>query len=103
MFLFGVILVCIQSESGKRRTRITPNTDTFYAVAILFICLQRNCMMFNIDNSHLSLSTKIEINANIDGNKIEPENKEELSLEDHVNSMCKKASQKLNALSGIAS
>ena len=60
-------------------------------------------MMVNIDNSHLLLSAKIEINANIDGNKIEPENKEELSFEDHVNSMCKKASQKLNALSGIAS
>ena len=24
----------IQSECGKIRTRITPNTDTFYAVAI---------------------------------------------------------------------
>ena len=30
--VFGVILVCIQSECGKIRTRITPNTDTFYAV-----------------------------------------------------------------------
>ena len=42
--VFGVILVhifqhldwmwteCIQSECGKMRTRITPNTDTFYAV-----------------------------------------------------------------------
>ena len=35
---FGVILVCIFphsdwiSECGKMRTRITPNTDTFYAV-----------------------------------------------------------------------
>ena len=42
MPLFGVILVrifphsdwCIQSECGKMRTRITPNTDTFYAVNI---------------------------------------------------------------------
>ena len=48
MFVFGVILVCIfphldwilrysvslriQSECGKMRTRITPNTDTFHAV-----------------------------------------------------------------------
>ena len=29
--VFGVILVCIQSECGKIRTRITLNTDTFYA------------------------------------------------------------------------
>ena len=27
----------IQSECGKMRTRITPNTDTFYAVQIIFI------------------------------------------------------------------
>ena len=30
--VFEVILVRIQSECGKIRTRITPNTDTFYAV-----------------------------------------------------------------------
>ena len=30
--IFGVILVRIQSESEKIRTRITPNTDTFNAV-----------------------------------------------------------------------
>ena len=32
MSLFGVILVCIQSECGKIRTRITPHKDTFHAV-----------------------------------------------------------------------
>ena len=31
--VFGVILVRIQSEWEKIRTRITPNTDTFYAVS----------------------------------------------------------------------
>ena len=35
--VFGVILVCIQSECGKIRTRITPNTDTFYAVRVVQI------------------------------------------------------------------
>ena len=30
---FGVILVRIQSECGKLRTKINPNTDTFYAVS----------------------------------------------------------------------
>ena len=29
--VFEVILIRIQSECGKARTRITPNTDTFYA------------------------------------------------------------------------
>ena len=32
MSVFAVILVRIQSECRKLRTRITPNTDTFYAV-----------------------------------------------------------------------
>ena len=31
---YGVSL-CIQSECGKMRTRITPNTDTFYAVIVM--------------------------------------------------------------------
>ena len=32
MSIFGVILVRIQSECGKIRTRITSNTDTFHVV-----------------------------------------------------------------------
>ena len=47
MSLFGVILVLIfphldwiRSECRKMRTRITPNTDTFYAVQIK--CVQLN-------------------------------------------------------------
>ena len=31
---YGVSL-CIQSECGKMRTRITPNTDTFYTMWVL--------------------------------------------------------------------
>ena len=34
VFIFGVILVGIQFECGKTPTRITPNTDTFYAVLV---------------------------------------------------------------------
>ena len=30
--MFGVIQVHIQSKHGKIKTRITPNSDTFYAV-----------------------------------------------------------------------
>ena len=36
MSLFGVVLVRIQSECGKMWTRITPNTDTFHVVIVLF-------------------------------------------------------------------
>ena len=35
MSVFGVILVRIQSECGKMRTRITPKTDIFYAVFVI--------------------------------------------------------------------
>ena len=34
--VFGVILVRIQSECRKMRIRITPNTNTIYAVIIAF-------------------------------------------------------------------
>ena len=34
VFIFEVILVRIQSECGKIRIRITPNTDTFYAATV---------------------------------------------------------------------
>ena len=34
LFVFGVILVRIQSEYRKIRTRITPNMDTFHAVTV---------------------------------------------------------------------
>ena len=29
-----IVSLCIRSECGKMRTRITPNMDTFYAVSI---------------------------------------------------------------------
>ena len=36
MSIFGVFLVCIQSECGKIRIRKAPNTDTFHAVLCTF-------------------------------------------------------------------
>ena len=32
------VSLCIQSEHGKIRTRITPNMDTFYAVFLYDLC-----------------------------------------------------------------
>ena len=31
--------LCIQSECGKMHTKITPNTDTFYAVIYFYVCI----------------------------------------------------------------
>ena len=35
VYVFGVLLVRIQSECGKIRTKKTPNTDTFHAVFMI--------------------------------------------------------------------
>ena len=43
----------MQENAGKMRTRITPNTDTFYAVRVLNILLQSR------DNKWQSLSELI--------------------------------------------
>ena len=36
------VSLCIQSECGKMRTRITPNTETFHAVVIILELLQKS-------------------------------------------------------------
>ena len=66
--VFGVILVCIfphsdliriQSECGKMWTRITPNTDSFYAMRLLSI---ENVILFrqSIVCSCITFSTILE-------------------------------------------
>ena len=69
-------------------------------------------MKVNPDKSHLLLSGNKKLKSNIDNNIIESEMKQELlgvkidsklSFEEHVNNICKKASQKLNALARISS
>ena len=50
MSVFGVILVRIfphSAEYGKMRTRITPNTDTFYEV--LCVCLKIKLLQRSIN------------------------------------------------------
>ena len=41
MSQFGVILIRIQSECGRIRTRVASNTDTFYTV-LFFILLHQS-------------------------------------------------------------
>ena len=68
-------------------------------------------MKVNTDKSHLLLSGNSRGTATIDNSYIESENEKvllgitidsNLTFENHINSICKKASQKLNALARIA-
>ena len=79
--------------------------------AILFNWLKSNYMKVNTDKSHLLLSGNTKLTSNIDNNIIESEEKQELlgviidsrlTFEEHVNNLCKKASQKLNVLARIS-
>ena len=78
---------------------------------ILFEWLSNNYMKVNTGKSHLLLPGKSEANATIDNNYIESEDEQvllgiktdsNLTFENHMNSICKKASQMLNALARIA-
>ena len=69
-------------------------------------------MKVNPDKSHLLLSRNTKQTSNIDNNIIKSEMKQELlgitldsnlSFEEHVNDICRKASQKLNTLTRISS
>ena len=79
--------------------------------AILFKWLKENYMKVNTDKSHLLLSGNTKHESNIDNNIIKSEPQQELlgitidsnlSFEDHVNKVCQKTSQKLNALARIS-
>ena len=69
-------------------------------------------MKIDSGKSHILFSGNDHVSANINDYTIISENKNEqlgimldskLSFEDHINNLCKKASQKLNALARIAS
>ena len=79
--------------------------------AILFKWLNDNYMKINTDKSHLIMSGNAKVTANIDGNFIESENQQELlgilidsnlTFDDHITNICKKVSQKLNALTRVS-
>ena len=67
-------------------------------------------MKINADKSHLLLSGNTQLTSDIDNNLITSEKEQmllgttidsNLSFEEHFNNLCKKASQKLNALARI--
>ena len=79
--------------------------------AILFEWLNNNYMKVNTGKSHLLLSGNSRATATIDNSYIESEDEQvllgitidsNLTFENYINSICKKASQKLNALARIA-
>ena len=78
--------------------------------AILFEWLNNNYMKVNTGKSHLLLSGNSRATATIDNSYIESEDEQvllgitidsNLTFENHINSICKKASQKLNTRAGI--
>ena len=79
---------------------------------VLFQWLDFNYMKINTEKSHILFSRNDNLSGNIDDNTIISENKNEqlgiildskLSFENHINNLCKKASQKLNALVRVTS
>ena len=78
---------------------------------VLFKWFDFNYMKINSGKSHILFSGNDNVIVNIDNHTIISENKNELlgiildsklSFEDHINNLCKKASQKLNVLARIA-
>ena len=53
MYVFGVILVRIQSECGEIRIRMTPNTDTFRIVEFTLFNLIYNSLCFTFSLFHV--------------------------------------------------
>ena len=77
---------------------------------VLFKWFDFNYMKINCGKCQILFSGNDNVSANIDNHSIISENKNELlgiildsklSFEDHINNLCKKASQKLNALARI--
>ena len=96
--------------SAKRNHKLVIE-ELEISSSILFKWLQTNYMKVNTDKSHLLLSGNASLTSNIDNNLIESENDQvllgvtidsNLSFEKHINNLCKKASQKLNALARIS-
>ena len=79
--------------------------------SILFKWLNDNYMKVNTDKSHLLVSGNVRATAKIDNNYTESEKEQmllgitidsKLTFENHINNICKRASQKLNALARVA-
>ena len=95
--------------AGKSAEFVVNNLE--HLSTILFKWLDNNYMKVNTSKSHLLLSGNSRATATIDNSYIESEDEQvllgitidsNLTFKNHINSICKKASQKLNALARIA-
>ena len=94
--------------AGKSAEFVVINLEQ--SSTILFEWLNNNCMKVNTGKSHLLLSGNSRATATIDDSYIESEYEQvllgitidsNLTFENHISSICKKASQKLNAFARI--
>ena len=97
------------SFPGKSAESVVNNLEQ--SSTILFKWLNNNYMKVNTGKSYLLLSGNSRATATIDNSYIESEDEQvllgittdsNLTFENHVRNICKKASQKLNALARIA-
>ena len=90
--------------AGKSAEFVVNNLEQ--SSTILFEWLDNNCMKVNTGKIHPLLSCNFRATATIDNSYIEVllgiTVDSNLTFENHINSICKKASQKLNALAKIA-
>ena len=95
--------------AGKSVESVVNNLEQ--SSTILFKWFNNNYMKVNTSKSHLLLSGNSRATATIDNSYIESEDEQVLLgitiesnpiFENHINSICKKAFQKLNALARIA-
>ena len=95
--------------AGKSAESVVNNLEQ--SSTILFKWLNNNYMKVNTGKSHLLLSGNSRATATIDNSYIESEDEQvllgitidsNLTFENHIRNICKKASQKLNALARFA-
>ena len=95
--------------AGKSAESVVNNLEQ--SSTILFKWLNNNYTNVNTGKSHLLLSGNSRATATIDSSYIESEDEQvllgiiidsNLTFENHINSICKKAGQKLNALARVA-
>ena len=96
------------SNADKNVESVVNNLE--HSSSILFKWLNDNYMKVNTGKSHLLVSGNVRSKAKIDNNYIESEKEQvllgitidsNLTFENHINNICKKASQKLNALARV--
>ena len=95
--------------AGKSAESVVNNLEQLSTM--LFECLNNNYMKVNTHKSHLLHSGSSRATISIDNSYIESEDELvllgitiyfNLTFENHINSICKKTSQKLKALARIA-